>query len=272
MTPKFPLNDELSIPAIGFGTWKLKGEEGRQAVQTALEVGYLHIDTADRYGNHKEVAEAIKASGVARSEIFLTSKVWRDNLHAADLLADVDRFLVELDTDYIDLLLIHWPNKEIPITETMAALDKCRQAGKVKAIGVSNFTKRHIEDALATGVNIVNNQVELHPSFNQADLRAFCKEKNIVVTAYSALSSGNMESPLIQSLGEKYGRSPAAIILNWVVSRGVVALCKSVTKERMLDNLTATDFIIEPDDLQKIDELEQGPRFLSFDFSEFDYE
>lgn len=271
MVPKFKLNDTLEIPSIGFGTWKLTGEEGRQAIQTALEIGYRHIDTADRYGNHKEVAEAIKNSGVGRDELFITSKIWRDDLRQEDVSSNVDRFLNELETDYIDLLLIHWPNKDIPMTETLAALEECRQSGKIKAIGVSNFTKHHLEDALATGVQIVNNQVELHPSFNQKELREYCDSKGITVTAYSSLSSGNMELPVVKELAKKYNKSEAQIILNWVVSRGVVALAKSTKRERTIQNLQAVDFEMEPADLQKIDEVEQGERTLLPDFAEFDY-
>ncbi len=132
MTPQKKLSDNLSIPMIGFGTWKLKGSEGQNAVENALSVGYRHIDTADRYGNHKEVGEAIKNSGINREELFVTTKVWYDRLHREDVLADVDRFLAELQLDYIDLLLIHWPNKSIPVTETLKAMEECKVAGKIK--------------------------------------------------------------------------------------------------------------------------------------------
>lgn len=269
MTPLKKLNDSSSIPMIGFGTWKLKGEEATTVVKNAIAVGFRHIDTAGHYGNHIEVGQAIKDSGVDRKDIFLTTKVWRDRLHHSDLLADVDRFLEELGTDYIDLLLIHWPNHEVPLSETLKAMAECQEAGKIKAIGVSNFTEKHLEEAIASGVEIVNNQVELHPSFNQSALRAYCEQKNISVSAYSPLRSGDMELPLIKELAEKYHRSPAEIILNWVVKRGVIVISQTSDPEKMKANLSSTDFTIDEEDLKQIDLLPQGSRYNNPDYNEF---
>lgn len=269
MVPLKILNKEISIPMIGFGTWRLQGEECHSAVRTALEVGYRHIDTADRYQNHREVGEAIKASGVPRKDIFLTTKIWRDRLKHDDVLADVDRFLAELGTEYLDLLLIHWPNHEVPITETLSAMEECRQAGKIKAIGVSNFTERHLDEAKTAGVEIVNNQVELHPSFNQKDLRAYCVPADISITAYSPLRSGDMEMREVAELANKYGRTPAEIILNWILTRGLIVIPQTMNVERMKENLHASDFSMSEEDLAILDTLPQGPRFNDPDFGEF---
>jgi len=264
------LKDNLAIPVIGFGTWQLKGEECRRTVSDALAIGYRHIDTADRYGNHHEVAAAIKDSGVDRSELFITTKIWLDSLHHQDVLADVDRFLNELELEYIDLLLIHWPNKDVAIAETLGAIEECRKVGKVKAIGVSNFTTHHLEEALATGIEIVNNQVELHPSFNQKELRQYCDQKNISVTAYSPLRAGDMDLPIVRSLSLKYGHSPAQIILNWIVSRNMIVIPQSTDKERMKENLSVTEFVIDEADLALLDSVPQGERFNDPEFGEFD--
>lgn len=258
------------MPVIGYGTWQLQGEDALQAVTAALSIGYRHIDTADRYGNHREVGSAIKRSGIPREEIFLTTKVWRDRLHHGGVLADVDRFLTELDTSYIDLLLIHWPDHDIPISETLTAMEECRQAGKIKAIGVSNFTERHLEEALSVGVEIANNQVELHPSFDQQPLREFCAARGISVTAYSPLRSGDMELPLVRELADKYGKSPAQIILNWIISLGLIVLPQSSHPERMKENLAAADFTMDGADLAKLNSLPDSARFNDPEFGEFD--
>lgn len=245
------LNDKLSIPTIGFGTWQIDNHEDVAAIKASLELGYRHIDTADIYGNHKEVGQALKESGVAREDIFLTTKVWTKRLHREDVLVDIDRFLDELDTSYLDLVLIHWPNREVPIVETLKALNECKEAGKIRAIGVSNFTKHHIQEALATGIEIVNNQVEMHPSLDQKELREYCAENNIVVTAYSPLRSGDMSLPLIQELADKYERTPAQIILSWLLSLDVVVLVQSSKPERIEQNLAASEFVMSPEDIQK---------------------
>lgn len=199
----------IECPALGFGTWQLQGEVAERAVKEAIEVGYRHIDTADRYGNHHEVGKAINESGMARADLFLTTKLWDEDLSGDRVASAVDRFLQELNTDYLDLLLIHWPNKNIPIEETLRAMKACQDSGKVRNIGVSNFTERHLDDALATGIEFVTNQVEVRPHFNQSALRRYSAEKNIVVTGYSSLRAGDMAEPVIVELSEKYGKTPA---------------------------------------------------------------
>src|SRR3989344_6841658 len=234
------LNNNVSIPMLGFGTWQLTGEDCARSVRHALQTGYRHIDTADKYGNHVEVGKAILQSNVSRNEIHLTTKVWRTDLAKDMVPASCDRFLKEHKTDYIDLLLIHWPNKDIPITETLEAMNKLKEVGKVKALGVSNFTRHHLEDALATGIEITNNQIEVHPSFSQERMKAFCDEKGITVTAYSPLGRGqDIALPVIQEIAQRHSATPAQVILAWLLGRGIIAIPKSDKQEEIESNFKA---------------------------------
>lgn len=261
----------IECPALGFGTWQLQGSEATRVVKDALAVGYRHIDTADRYGNHQEVGKAIAESGISRADIFLTTKLWDNDLEADNVGPAVDRFLQELGTDYIDLLLIHWPNRTVPIEETLRAMKMCQESGKVRSIGVSNFTEHHLDDALATGIDFVTNQVEVRPRFNQAPLRAYCTSKNIVVTGYSSLRAGDMATPEIVALATKYGKTSAQIILNWVVGQGMIALPQSSKIERMQENFESLDFSLSEEDVEVIESISQEERFNNPDFADFDY-
>ena len=271
-TKSIVLNKDASIPLLGFGTWQLTGAECVAGVEAALKMGYVHIDTADAYGNHADVAQGIKNSGVARPYIFITTKVWNTMHKHDDVIESGERFLKELEVDYIDLLLVHWPIHKVPVEETLKAMDELKRRGVVRAIGVSNFTQHHIEDALKAGVEITNNQVEAHPTFNQKDLRAFCESENISVTAYSPLGHGeDLNNELMEELGEKYAKSPAQIALNWVMSRGMVAIPKSSNPERIKENFESMNFEMEEADLQRIDTMPQGERLVSPSFGEFNY-
>ena len=272
MTKTIALSTGVSIPVIGLGTWQLTGATCAPAVAYALQNGYTQIDTADAYGNHEQVGEGITKSGVAREQFFITTKlVYPSGYTAGAVHADGERFLTELETPYIDLLLIHWPNREVPFEETLKAMDELKKEGKIKAIGVSNFTPHHLNDALKAGVEIVNNQVEVRPRFNQKALRDYCASKNISITAYSSLKGGETELPLVVELAQKYGKTPAQIILNWVVARGMVAIPKSSHSERIKENLESLDFEIEEADLANIDALPQGERVNDPSFGDFDY-
>lgn len=269
---KFKFSDGNEIPAIGFGTWRLKGDECKSSVLKALEVGYRHIDTAEHYGNQTQIGEAIQESGINRKDLFITSKIFYDRLNKKDVLDDTKRTLEELQTDYLDLLLVHWPNKNISINETVEGFNQLKQSGKVKSVGVSNFTPHHTQDFLDAGMQIVNNQVELHPSFNQNSLHEFCKEKNIILTAYSPIAQGqDLDIPEVQELSKKYDVSPAQVILNWIVSRGVVAIPRSSKPERILDNFNSLNWQMEKSDVEKMNAISQGQRLQNPEFSEFDY-
>ena len=237
------LKSGYQMPALGFGTWKLSGPNAKEVVKHALAVGYRHIDTADHYGNHREIGEAIHESGIPRQEIFLTSKVWRDSLHAQAVQSVIGRFLQELNTDYLDLLLVHWPNRDVPIAETLGAFAVAVRRGNVRSLGVSNFTIDHLREALTTGVPVSVNQVEFHPSFNQRALKDFCDEQGIVVTAYSPIGRGaDLQLPVIKSLAQKYRRRESQIILNWLLSHNIAAIPKAADAAHIEDNFQTLAF------------------------------
>ncbi|PIR43071.1 oxidoreductase [candidate division WWE3 bacterium CG10_big_fil_rev_8_21_14_0_10_32_10] len=271
--PTYTLKSGIKIPKIGFGTWQLKGEEAIRAVTAALQVGYRHIDTADVYDNHSEVKQSIENSELQREDLFLTTKVWRDDLAKQDTIDAVNRFLEELDTDYIDLLLIHWPNKDIPISETLQTFNELKNEGKIKAIGVSNFTMHHLQDALKSNVVIDINQIEVHPLLNQSELKKFCDDNNIITTAYSPLAQGEaLIKPLIIELADKYNVSSAQVVLNWLLSRGMVVIPKSNNKEHIKDNLNAANWQMEEADIEKINSMaNESYRVVNPPFNEFDY-
>lgn len=266
------LNEKASIPVLGFGTWQLAGEDCVKNVHLALQTGYRHIDTADRYGNHEEVGKAMLKSGIPRNEIFLTTKIWRTDLAKDMVSAACERFLQELQTDYIDLLLIHWPNKDIALGETLEAMDKLKEEGKVRALGVSNFTKHHIEDALATGIEITNNQIEVHPSFKQENMKAFCEEKGISITAYSPLGRGqDIALPIIQDIAKKHTATPAQVILAWLLNRNIIAIPKSNKQEEIESNFKALELVLTQEDIELMNSVPQGLRMVNPDFAEWDY-
>jgi len=266
------LKNGKTIPALGFGTWQIKGEECVAAVDTALSVGYRHIDTADGYHNHTEVGQGIKKNGIAREDFFLTTKIFPGDLEAETVRQKIDTYLEELDTEYIDLLLIHFPDHSVPLSETLNAMEAARAAGKVRSLGVSNFTEHHLEDAMETGVEIVLNQVELHPGFPQHAMRAFCKKHNIAITAYSPLGRGEaLELDLIKELAAKYDKKPGQIILNWLLAVDLVTIPKSTHAERIKENFESQDFTMDQADIDAIDALENSKRLIDPDFAHYDY-
>lgn len=266
------LNDSVELPLIGFGTWQLQGTDAYNGVTKALETGYRHIDTADRYGNHLEVAKAIKDSGLKRADFQLTTKLWREDLSPQTIIESGKRFLDELGIPYIDLLLIHWPNRDFDIVEALKAMDELKKQGLIKAIGVSNFTEHHLEDALKSGVEITNNQVELRPSFNQQALREFQAKHNITTTSYSTIRGGqDFDEPVIKELSDKYQVSPAQVILNWAISQNIIVIPRSTKVERIKDNFHAQDWEMEKEDIAKLNNIPQKERLGKPEFSDFNY-
>lgn len=264
-----------AVPALGFGTWKLLGEECQQAVASALSVGYRHIDTADTYKNHQFVGQAIAASGIKREDIFVTSKIGPENQNKTAVAPACERILKELGLDYLDLLLMHWPDRSIPFKETLGEIDELRQQGLIRSIGVSNFTINHLKDALATGVEFVNNQVEFHPSLNQKELKNFCDENHIIITAYSPLGRGaDIELEVIKELAQKYGRPGSQIVLNWFLQKGMIVIPKSATLARIEENFNAAEFDLAPEDVSRIDQIVGHNRIVDStknSFADFDY-
>ena len=267
------LNDDLSLPILGFGCWQLEpGGECQQSVEWALEAGYRHIDTADGYGNHKDVAAAIKNSGIAREKLYITTKIRPHSLDKVRVKECGERFLEELGTDYIDLLLIHWPNREVAIEETLGAMAELNEKGVVRALGVSNFNQHHLEDAMKTGIIFSNNQVELHPTFNNRELREFCQKNGITVTSYSSNGRGqDLELPEVLELAEKYEKTPYQIILAWVRQQDVIAIPRSTKKERIIENFGSLDFNLSAEDMEKLNQIKQKPRLSAPDWADFDY-
>ena len=250
--PQLTLNDGQRLAQIGFGTWPLDDAQAQTAVQAALACGYRLIDTAARYGNETGVGRGIAASGVARDQVQLTSKL-RGSEHGFDsTLRAFDATLAALGTDYLDLYLIHWP---LPMrdlyVDTWRAFIRLREEGRVRSIGVSNFQPAHIDRLLAeTGVLPAVNQIELHPDFTQAALRAWHARQGIVIESWSPLGRGEvLKDATVARIAQKHGRSPAQILLRWHVQHGLVAIPKSQDPQRMRQNLAVFDFALDAEDL-----------------------
>lgn len=270
MTTQF--YDGTSIPRLGLGTWQLEGEICYQTTKDALEIGYRHIDTAHIYGNHVEIGKAIKDSGIDREKLFITSKLWRNEMSEEDVKPAFLRALGELQTDYIDLYIIHWPNHTIPIKSTIAALANLKKEGLIKHFGVSNFTINHLKDALEASQEIDINQVEFHPSLNQKELLEFCNLNKIKLTAYSPIGHGkDLDVPLIIEMAKKYSKTPAQICINWCLQKGLVTIPKASSKARLQENYDAQLFTLSPQDIALIDDLNLNNRYINPSFGEFNY-
>ncbi len=258
-----------TIPTIGMGTFEMTGMECRTAVRDALEMGYRHIDTAQAYDNEGEVGTAIKEAGIDRSEIFLTDKIHFGNLRPEDLKESFRNSLVKLQTDYIDLLLIHWPSpNNVPLKETIDAMYQIKLSGGIRHVGVSNFTPELLKEAL-TYENIVANQVEYHPYLAQTELLEMCSNFDTFLIAYSPLARGEMpENELIAKIGKKYGKAPAQVVLRWLIEQHcVVAIPKASSKEHRKDNLNVFDFELTEDEMLQISNLEKGMRTIDPDYA-----
>lgn len=268
--PLINLKDNITIPQLGFGTWQLKGKECTQAVKNALEIGYTHIDTAEIYENQKAIAPAIE--NINRDKLFITSKVWRERLKAGDVQQSIEETLGDLGVEYVDLLLVHWPNKDVPIRETLTALKQVQEKGLARAIGVSNFTIKHLKEALAAaqevGVTINVNQVEYHPGLNQQELLDYCKNNDIVITAYSPLARGKLSRKL-KEIGKKYDKSDAQVALRWIIQKGIVAIPKASSIEHQEENMNIWDFSLADEEMEQIDALGDNDRLISPRFAEF---
>lgn len=256
------LNNGVDMPAFGLGVYKVEeGQTAVDAVKTALEHGYRSIDTASFYQNEISVGQGIKKSGVPRKDIFLTSKVWNDEQGYDSTLEAFERSLEKLDTDYLDLYLIHWPVKETFIN-TWKAMEKLYHDGRVRAIGVSNFHVQHLERLLAEAEVVpAVDQVEFHPHLTQEGLRAFCERHGIQLEAWSPLKRGELlNHPTLVTIGEKYGKNAAQIILRWDVQHQVVTIPKSITPERIISNADIFDFELTGEEMKQIDALNENSR------------
>ena len=262
---QYTLANGVQIPAIGLGTWQTPDDEiGYQAVLFALHSGYRHIDTAQGYRNEDIVGRAVKDSGIIREEIFITSKLDNPNHGYDNTMRSFEGTLEQLGTDYVDLFLIHWPNPlqyrktwQQTNAETWKAFEELYNAGKIRAIGVSNFRQHHIDELMKTAkVLPMVNQIRLCPGETQDELVLYCKERNILLEAYSPLGTGQIfKVPEMQTLAEKYQKSIAQICIRWSLQNGFLPLPKSVSAERIRENMDVFGFELSDDDVRLIAEL-----------------
>jgi len=263
--PLLKLNNGVTIPQVGLGVFQTReGAEVERAVSEALMAGYRLIDTAAAYGNEAGVGKAVKASGLRRGEVFITTKLWNAHHAYKDALRAFDESLRKLNCEYIDLYLIHWPlPMEHKFIEAWKALEELYDQKRVRAIGVSNFKPAHL-DTLLKGAKTVPavNQIELHPLFQQKETRAYCAEHGIAVESYSPLMQGGeaLENTVIANLARKYDKTPAQVILRWHVQSGFIVIPKSVKPERIRENLDLFDFELSEDEMGAIEGLDRGKR------------
>ena len=261
--PSIELNDGRPIPQLGFGVFQIDPDETAEAVTTALEAGYRHIDTAEMYGNEAEVGEAIRASGLDRSEVFVTSKLNNNAHRPDDARRAFEGTLSELGFDHVDLFLIHWPLPTLydgDYVSTWKTLEEFREDGRSRSIGCSNFEIEHLERLAAEAdVAPAVNQIELHPYFQNRGVEAYCREHGIATEGWAPIAQGQvLDDPVIGEIAEKLGRTPAQVVLRWHIERGRIVFPKSVTPERIRENLELFDFELEPGDAEAIDELDRG--------------
>lgn len=267
MMNKIKLNDGNYICSIGFGTYKATEQKGIESVKQALQIGYRLLDTAAKYENEQAVGKGIKQSGIAREEIVVTTKVWRENLGYEKTISAFEESLKKLDLEYIDLYLIHWPANEKNFgkdwkeinAETWRAMEHLKQQGKIKSIGVSNFWKEHLDALLETAKVIpAINQIEFHPGYWQEDLKNYCQSKGIVLQAWSPLARGKVfENDLLKSIAENHQKSVSQICLRWCLQHNTIAIPKSTTLERIIDNIAIYDFELTPLEMKQINNIDK---------------
>lgn len=251
---------QANIPVLGLGTWQSTGQDCVDVVSQALKMGYEHIDTAQAYGNEKEVGQGIKQSGVSRDKFFLTTKIFPDDMkfEPEKLIAAAKRSLADLDTDYVDLLLLHWPDDRVPLSETIPALCELQKQGLTRHIGVSNFNIANIIEAEKyADVPIVVNQVEFHPFIKQKTLQTFLNNHHILLEAYSPLARGDVfDNDIMKEIADKHNVTPAQISLAWILSdKHRIAIPKTSNPDHLQGNLAAIKVQLSADDIKKIDSL-----------------
>lgn len=260
--PSIQMNSGTSIPQVGLGLWKVKdAQQCRDAVLWGLESGYTHFDSAQIYGNEEYLGDALQEAGVKRSDVFITTKIWNGNQPEDKLDKSFGDSLDRLETNYVDLLLLHYPVPDIR-QSAWPIMEEIHRAGRAKAIGVSNYTVRHLQELLETcSVKPAVNQVEIHVYLQQPELVDFCKQNDILVEAYSPLAHANeMDNEALQRISIKHGKTAAQIMLRWCIEQGMVPLPKSVHKERLIENLAIFDFELDTDDHAEILKLDRNMR------------
>jgi 2,5-diketo-D-gluconate reductase B len=258
------------IPEIGLGTYTLIGKECKKTVLNALEIGYRHIDTAQIYQNEREIGEALQVSEIDREELFITTKVWYTNLDHDDVLQSAEDSLRFLKTPYVDLLLIHWPNNQYPLEQTLEAMLSLKDQGKVLHIGVSNFplqlTRTVIEEYR---IPLFTNQVEFHPFLGQFDMLDLSYDNDFLVTAYSPLAKGDVfNDTTLRRIASEYGKTPAQIALRWLIEQeNVIAIPKAASTDHLKENYELYDFELSDEHFDEIDQLEKSRRMSNPSFA-----
>jgi len=267
LTDGFQLSNGVSLPCVGYGTWQTPdGEIASKSVKLAIEAGYRHIDCAAVYANEASVGRGIKASGIPRNELFITSKVWNTERGYDKTIKAFEKTLSDLQLDYLDLYLIHWPANSKQFSDwdsinldTWRAMTDLYKAGKVRAIGVSNFQLKHLRSLLETEVKPMVNQIRFHPGMMQQEIVSFCKENGLTVEAWSPLGQGKVLSdPTLQEIADRYGKSTAQVCIKWCLQHDICPLPKSVTPDRIKANADVFDYILTDDDMTKIDRMDRG--------------
>lgn len=263
--------DGIRIPRLGFGTWQLSGRQARESVRLALEAGVRHVDTAAMYGNEVEVGQGVRDAGLAREDVFVTTKIWLDDIAAGRHLASVDASLERLELGVVDLLLLHWPVKGMEIAPQVAPLAEIRESGRARAVGVSNYTSAQLAEAVASaGVPIAANQCEYHPRLDQSAVLAACRAHGVLFTSYCPLGKGELLSdPVVAEVAGEAGRTPAQVILRWHLQQeNVAAIPKSGTPEHIRANAAALDFALTGEQMARLSALARPDgRMVDFDWA-----
>lgn len=248
----------MKQPLIGLGTWKLNGDQCVRTIPLAYDMGYRQIDTGDVYGNHQDIAKAIRS--LPRDKLFITTKVAFHDLQPANVKQAIPRMLKELDCDYIDLLLIHWPNPELDMNKTLEAMFSFQEHGAVRSVGVSNFMRSNLNKL--ADFPIAANQIELHPYLQSKPLVAACREKGIPITAYRPIAKGAFEAdPVLNQIGSKHNKTASQIALRWLVQQDISVIPKAANPLHLEANLEIFEFTLSDEDMTKISELDQNKRF-----------
>lgn len=260
----------VAIPSLGLGTWEVEGNDATEAVRDAIELGYRQIDTARAYGNETEVGRGVAASGIDRDELWITTKLWFEHLRAPEVREQLEASLDQLGLDHVDLLLIHWPNPDVAVAETLAEMAALREQGKVVHLGVSNFPTRELAEALAASpAPLITNQVEYHPFLDQSKLLEAARANEMALTAYSPLAHGDV--PADQTLGEigaSHGKNAAQVGLRWLLDHAnVVVVPRSTSAENRRANREVFDFELSEEDRWRIDALPKDERGVDPDFA-----
>jgi diketogulonate reductase-like aldo/keto reductase len=263
-----------SVPQLGLGTWQLEGDACVESVARAIELGYRHIDTAFGYSNHRQVGEGVRRSGIDRGELFITTKIPPRKQNRSQVIEQGRMLQEELGIEYLDLLLIHWPDKKVTFTETLGAMGELVDRGVVRSIGVSNFNARITAEADEVSVKpIVTNQVEFHPMLYQKELLEACLKREIRITAYSPLAQGAvMSNDRLVKIAEAHGATAAQVAISWLIAKGTIVIPKATSETHLRSNIEAVDLELSPEEIASIDSIEERKRCIGGSWADYPLE